>query len=165
MAALLSDREVVANAVRIGSTTPGAQVQAGGEDQMKVEGQCHCGHVRFEATLDPERVAICHCTDCQMFSSAPFRVGVRAQDFRVSAAKPKVYVKTADSGRKRNQAFCPECGTPIYTSPVEDPSVITLRIGTLRERSALSPKLQIWCESRCGWVRDLDAIAGIARQP
>jgi hypothetical protein len=48
---------------------------------------------------------------------------------------------------------------------IEDPSVITLRIGTLRERSALSPKLQIGCESSFGWVRDLDAIAGIARQP
>ena len=34
---------------------------------MNVTGSCHCGEIQFEATIDPKRVGICHCTDCQIF--------------------------------------------------------------------------------------------------
>ena len=32
---------------------------------MKVDGACHCGKITYEAQINPEKVAICHCTDCQ----------------------------------------------------------------------------------------------------
>ena len=32
---------------------------------MKIHGSCTCGFITFEAEADPEKVAICHCTDCQ----------------------------------------------------------------------------------------------------
>jgi hypothetical protein len=34
---------------------------------------------------------------------------------------PKTYIKTAESGNKRLHAFCGTCGTPIYSSAVENP--------------------------------------------
>ncbi len=33
---------------------------------MRIDGQCHCGHVSYEAEIDPDRVSICHCTNCQV---------------------------------------------------------------------------------------------------
>lgn len=41
---------------------------------MHIDGQCHCGHVRYEAEIDPSRVSICHCTDCQRLTGSAFRV-------------------------------------------------------------------------------------------
>ena len=41
---------------------------------MKVEGGCFCQSVRYEAVVDPETVAICHCTDCQTHSGAAYGV-------------------------------------------------------------------------------------------
>ena len=38
---------------------------------MRIDGGCHCGFVTFEAEADPEKVAICHCTDCQSSTRAP----------------------------------------------------------------------------------------------
>jgi hypothetical protein len=32
---------------------------------MKVTGGCHCGHITYEAEVDPMTVRVCHCTDCQ----------------------------------------------------------------------------------------------------
>ena len=32
---------------------------------MHVDGACHCGKIKFEAEIDPTKVVICHCTDCQ----------------------------------------------------------------------------------------------------
>ena len=39
---------------------------------------------------------------------------MREGTFRLLAGKPKEYVKTAESGGKRAQGFCPDCGTAIY---------------------------------------------------
>ena len=83
---------------------------------MKVQGACHCGDVSYEAIVDPARVSICHCTDCQALTGTAYRVTVPTliRDFELRSGSPKVYIKTGDSGAKRAQAFCPRCGSPIY---------------------------------------------------
>ena len=40
---------------------------------MRVDGSCHCGAITYEAEVDPEKVMICHCTDCQTLSGSSFR--------------------------------------------------------------------------------------------
>ena len=35
---------------------------------MKIDGACHCGEIRYEADVDPEKVALCNRTDCQWLS-------------------------------------------------------------------------------------------------
>jgi hypothetical protein len=125
---------------------------------MKVDGRCHCGRIAFEADVDPDQVLICHCTDCQTLSGAAFRTVVRvpANAFRLLAGKPKLYVKIADSGNRFAQAFCDECGSPVYGGhPVDDPKFFGIRVGTLRQRDALPPKLQIWCRSAQPWLSEL----------
>ena len=83
---------------------------------MRVDGGCHCGNITFEAEVDPEKVVVCHCTDCQSITGTAYRVVVPvAKDaLKLRGGKPKEYVKkTAESGTPRVQAFCPECGTPL----------------------------------------------------
>ena len=40
---------------------------------MKIDGRCHCGCITYEAEIDPAKVMICHCTDCQTLSGSAFR--------------------------------------------------------------------------------------------
>lgn len=124
---------------------------------MKVDGGCHCGQIRYQAVVDPGKVAICHCTDCQTLSGSAFRtvVPAPAADFKLLAGQPKVYVKTAESGNQRAQAFCPECGTPIYSAALTDTPAYFLRVGSIRQRAQLPPKAQNWCRSALGWTQDL----------
>lgn len=133
---------------------------------MKIDGGCHCGSITFTAEIDPEKVTICHCTDCQALTGSAYRVVVRApkDKFELHGAKPKIYVKTAESGSRRAQAFCPECGTPVYSSAAENPQDFGLRIGTIRQRTQLRPTKQIWCRSALGWTVDLRAIPQVAKQ-
>src|SRR6476619_1932526 len=115
---------------------------------MNVDGGCHCGRITFEAEIDPAKVLICHCTDCQSLSGSAFRTVVRVPTnaFRLLSGEPKIYVKQADSGNKLTQAFCGECGSPIYGSHAgNDPTFYGVRVSTLRQRNSIRPKLQIWC--------------------
>src|SRR4026207_898957 len=102
---------------------------------MKIAGGRHCGKITYTAEVDPDRVGICHCTDCQTLSGTAFRVSVRAAKgaFHLGGGLQN-YVKTAESGAKRAQAFCPECGTPIYATAANDPQVFNIRVGTVRQR-------------------------------
>lgn len=122
---------------------------------MKVDGACHCGFITVEAEVDPEKVIICHCTDCQSGTGSAFRVSVPTPgaSFKMTG-QPMHYVKTAESGNKRAQAFCPKCGSPIYsTAPGEGPKdFYMLRVGILRQRDQLAPKRQIWFRSAQPWV-------------
>lgn len=133
---------------------------------MRVNGRCHCGAITFEAEIDPDRVRICHCTDCQRQSGSAFRTNVPAVpgSFVLSRGTPKVYIKTAESGNKREHGFCAECGTPIYSASPGDPGSYSLRVGTLDERAELRPSRQIWMRSALPWATDLRSVAQIERQ-
>ena len=43
---------------------------------MKVSGRCYCGQISFEAEIEPDKVRVCHCTDCQTLSGSAFRTNV-----------------------------------------------------------------------------------------
>jgi hypothetical protein len=134
---------------------------------MKVHGACHCGQVTYEAEIDPALVNLCNCTDCQMLTGSVFRVSVPAPaaKYRLLSGRPKVYVKTADSGTKRRHSFCPNCGTPVAaTADTDNPPFYSLRVGCLRERAQLSPKRRIWCRSALPWSQDVSRVPGIDGQ-
>ena len=134
---------------------------------MKIDGNCLCGHITYEAEVDPESVTICHCTDCQTHSGAAYGVvvGIVDESFRLLRGDLKTYQKIADSGTVRALAFCPECGTRIHAKTVgEGTSFFGLRLGTVRQRDRLKPRRQLWCRSAQDWVSDLRSIPQIDTQ-
>jgi hypothetical protein len=126
---------------------------------MHINGACHCGAVSFTAEIDPVKVVICHCTDCQKLSGAAFRAIVPAfmENFHVTGTT-KTYVKVADSGARRAQFFCPECGTPLYGSAAENPTAVVIRLGCVEQRAQLTPTMQLYTHSAMPWVDDLSSI-------
>ena len=127
---------------------------------MKIDGGCHCGFISYEGEADPDKAGMCNCTDCQKLSGAPFRgfIPITAGTFRISG-QPTIYVKTGESGNKREQAFCPRCGSSIYsTAPGPEPKVYNIRMGTTRQRDQLVPKSQLWVRSQQRWVETIAAI-------
>jgi hypothetical protein len=76
---------------------------------------CSCGSLRAEATGEPARLGVCHCTECQRRTGSAFGVGAYFRKEQVRAEGPsKVYVRSSDSGRKIEQHFCPECGSTVF---------------------------------------------------
>ena len=134
---------------------------------MKIDGACHCGKITYEAEVDPEGSRLCHCTDCQKIGGTAFRMVVPtiAGEFRVTSGEPKIYYKIAESGNKRAQAFCADCGTHIYASNVgEGPLIYNVRTGTVTQRDQLPPKFHIWYRSAQPWLKDMDHLKKFEKQ-
>jgi hypothetical protein len=135
---------------------------------MKIDGRCHCGNITFEAEVDPATVAICHCADCQTLSGTAFRtiVKTRERSFRFLSGAPKVYVTTAESGNTREHTFCPNCGTSIYSRLVaESSTMVSLRVGAIRQRDQMVPIEQYWFRSSQTWLSALPTIQRRETQP
>ena len=128
---------------------------------MHIDGACHCGAVSFTAQIDPERVMVCHCTDCQVLSGAPFRaVAVASYESLKVQGTTKSYVKVAQSGNRSAQVFCPECATPLWATTPESPTSVVVRLGCVKQKAQLQPAVQIWQHSSLPWLPELSAVRG-----
>lgn len=132
---------------------------------MHIHGACHCGAISFTAEIDPATVVACHCTDCQIMSGAPFRaIAMAPMETFSLKGEPSRYVKTADSGNRRAQMFCPTCGTPLFGMAAENPVAVVIRLGCVAERAQLKPSRQIWTHSTLPWLAELDGVPGMPQQ-
>ena len=138
-----------------------------GEPEMKVTGGCHCGHITYEAEVDPATVRVCHCTDCQRLTGTAFRTNISAQPetFKLKGGMPKNYVRTAESGHKCAHAFCRNVARRSMSHQQSRP--VRLSAGARRDRPARQfgpPSQQIWCCSVLPWSMDLRAVEKSDRQ-
>jgi hypothetical protein len=100
-------------------------------------------------------------------SGAPYRaiVVAKEEDFHILTGEPKLYVKTAESGNKRAQGFCGDCGTALFATSVgEGPKIYGLRLGAINQRDQIRPTGQIWTASAQPWVYHLADIPGVEKQ-
>jgi hypothetical protein len=100
-------------------------------------------------------------------TGAPFRVVVPAakEHFKLLQGQPKTYLKIAESGNRRLQAFCPDCGASIYATSEFNQEFLGLRVGTLTQRAELIPQKQIWHRSAMTWLNQLDHIPVFEKSP
>jgi len=122
--------------------------------KLPQSGSCQCGQVRYSLTREPVGVHICHCTECQKQSGSAFSMTLTVKHDGVKVVKGalKSFTRVADSGRKMQCFFCPECGTRIYHAGEVDPDLLRLKPGTLDDTSWLKPIRQFWTQSRQPWL-------------
>ena len=81
---------------------------------MHINGGCFCGAITYEAEIDPARVGICHCRDCQIFSGSAFRMSAVATpgSVKVTGGTPAKFEKPTEEipehGVKHDLAPPPE---------------------------------------------------------
>ncbi len=131
---------------------------------IDVNGSCHCSAISFTARINPEYVIICHCTDCQTFSSAPYRVSVPVKAENLHLTGPvSTYVKVGDSGNRRLLAFCSVCGSAVYSTSTEaKQEFFNLRWGLIHQRRELPPGKQGFCASGVDWAINIGEIPEIS---
>ncbi len=81
--------------------------------QIRHEGSCLCGRVRYRVEGSVGNMSSCHCTDCRKNSGAAFVTYVEAPKRAFAYVKGADQIQThqAESGTKR--AFCRTCGSTL----------------------------------------------------
>jgi hypothetical protein len=82
----------------------------------------------------------------------------------VVSGTTKSYVKVAQSGNRRAQVFCPECGTPLWATDPDKPTSAIIRLGCVTQRAQLKPAAQIWQHSALPWLEELALVPGSLEQ-
>ena len=133
---------------------------------MNVQGGCLCKAVRFESSAAPVITRVCWCRVCQYVAAGNGTVNVffRTESFAVHGHTHD-YISTAESGNIMHRQFCPECGTPLFTSAEARPHVIGVRAGTLDDPNVVAPAVTIWTSSAPRWACIADSIPRVERQP
>ena len=118
----------------------------------QLQGSCQCGHIRYTINGDPLTLYACHCLDCQAQSASAFGLSmwVNYDDFELRLGELSFWSTEADDGSKKQCAFCPNCGTRIYHA--SDSSIISLKAGSLDEKSLLQPVAHIWTKRAHDWL-------------
>ena len=120
---------------------------------MDVSGQCFCGEIAYSATIDPNKVVVCHCTDCQTQSTAGFGMSMPVPRDAVECdfARLASWDRQAASGRIVKARFCPTCGTRIFHEPSRNPNILNVKPGTLDDTSWVKPVAHLWLGSAQPW--------------
>jgi hypothetical protein len=121
---------------------------------MKIEGGCLCDKVRYSAHAEPVFVGVCHCRNCQKGSGTAFSIVVAIPRPALSVQGTlKTFNDRGDSGKILYRRFCPECGSSVLDEAEAMPDVSMILAGTLDDVSALTPTMEIYCDSAQPWVK------------
>jgi len=118
-----------------------------------ITGSCLCGAIRFSYEGPIGSAAYCHCTDCRRCTGSAFNISValEAALFKIIGGSPSSYTKQADSGHELTRHFCPDCGSPIYTSSPKHPDRVYVKAGIINDPTLIRPAYQSWALSAVPW--------------
>ena len=120
----------------------------------------HISEPQAEVCGDSINRGIAHLLEMSAFVSGS------PDSFNLLKGELSFYIKLADSGAKRELAFCGKCGTRIYAKPENGKSgFFGLRVGTIRQRKSLHPKRQAWKKSCLDWVQGIKTDQTFETQP
>ncbi|MEE2692346.1 MAG: GFA family protein [Pseudomonadota bacterium] len=115
-------------------------------------GGCLCGKVRYECAGAPQLSAHCHCVDCRKTSGTGHATHsvVPQNALRVQGAL-KAYDHPADSGNIVTRNFCPDCGSPIYSTNSAMPGMAFIRASSLDDPEVAKPAMAVYASRAASW--------------
>lgn len=120
---------------------------------MAHTGRCLCGAVTLAIASDPVGARTCWCRDCQKFSGGNGTTNAFfLADSIETAGELTWYESTADSGNTTWRAFCPSCGSHIFTKGSGAPQFCGIRVSVLDDSELAPPQAVIWTDSAPSWA-------------
>jgi len=118
----------------------------------EIKGGCLCGAVTYEISGEPMFVGHCACENCQKTTGAGHSsVAAFAETDLKSRGEVTTYAAKGDSGMATTYAFCPKCGSRLFTRPAAMPGAVIVSLGTMEAGSDLTPSMLIYNKRRRPW--------------
>jgi hypothetical protein len=83
--------------------------------------------------------------------------GVPQDDFISTISQPKSFSYIAESDKKLQRNFCPDCGARLFTNNLETfPGTVFVMLGSLDRPDLITPHLEMFTKRRLAWEKPLD---------
>jgi hypothetical protein len=132
---------------------------------MSKSGGCLCGAVRYEASGDPVFAGHCYCTDCRKTSSSHTSVSAYPMSAVKLTGEIREFTGKGDSGMPVTRAFCPTCGTQLYSKGDSNAGLMLLKAGTFDDVEAFRPMASIYTSRAPSWDRPPADIPAFPETP
>jgi hypothetical protein len=133
---------------------------------MAHTGRCLCGAVTLSIESEAIGARTCWCRDCQKFgggngtTNAFFRADSIAQTGELSW-----YNSVAESGNQTSRAFCPKCGSHVFTKGSGAPHLCGVRVSILDDSDLAPPQAVIWTDSAPRWAAPDGRLPNFPKAP
>lgn len=119
---------------------------------VKIQGGCLCGAIRYESHAEPQFSILCCCRQCQKITGTGHAPQFALPKAQVTViGEPKFHRMSADSGHEVSNAFCPNCGNPIFKASSGYPDMMFFHVATLDDPTLFKPQAVVWSKSKQPW--------------
>lgn len=128
-----------------------------------LNGQCHCGAVRYEIDGEAVHSSICHCSDCRRSAGAPM---VAWMAFAADVVRITGKTASYQSSPGTTRMFCANCGTGLfYVNEAVLPGLIDIQSATLDNPNAMPPNAHVQIAERLDWTLTMNDLPMFQRFP
>ena len=133
---------------------------------MAHTGQCLCGAVTVSIDADPIGARTCWCRQCQKFGGGNGTTNAFFPAASIQSAGDLTWFESvADSGNTNHRAFCPKCGSHIFTQGSGAPQICGVRVSVLDDNELIAPQAVIFTDSAPSWALIDPALPGFPKAP
>jgi len=109
-------------------------------------------------------VAYCHCQTCRRANGSAFaaNASVRARYLKWISGRDAIREYESSPGKLR--AFCPRCGSPVYSRRRDDPETFRIRLGTVDGDPGRRASAHFWVSQKAPWFEIADELPQILEE-
>lgn len=116
-------------------------------------GRCLCNAVTLTISGDPVGARTCLCRDCQKFGGGNGTTNAFFLADNIEHSGELTWFESiADSGNTTWRAFCPKCGTHVFTKGSLRKDMCGVRLGVLDDSDLIAPQAVIFTDSAPEWL-------------
>jgi hypothetical protein len=120
--------------------------------ELPLTGGCLCGGVRYEIAEPLVSAGYCHCTRCQRRTGTAAAPSARIAPGSLRVVSGEELIKAwrpPDGGFAK--LFCSNCGSALWSQSQDDPSVISVRMGTFDSDPGIRPMWHTFVDYAVPW--------------
>src|ERR1043166_8062666 len=124
-------------------------------ENLRFDGRCTCGAVRYRMSGAPMIVHCCHCSWCQRETGSAFALNAMIEADRVALLQGEVetVATPSTSGKGQRIVRCPVSRVAVWSHYAGGGDAVRfVRVGTLEEPGRLPPDVHIFTSTKQPWV-------------
>ncbi len=132
---------------------------------MPILGSCLCGSVQYQCE-EEHGGGHCHCIDCRKSSGTGHcsHMIVPKDGFKLTG-DVRQFDKPADSGNMVSRYFCPNCGSPVYSTNSSMEGLVFVRASSLEDLENFKPQMVVYTDRAASWDKMDSSLPGFEAMP